>query len=307
LSAPPAQALFSGPQAHARGLAIAVGAVLLISFDALMVRLADAHHWDIIFWRGWLICASLGGWMLLTGRRAVLPPRRRDRGLLLVAVVLLSGNTSLFVLSVSHTTAANTVVLLAASPFFAAIFSRLFLAEPVPLRTWVAIALAMSGVVVVFGGGLQGGSWVGDGLALLLAMTVGGQLTILRRFPATPRLPLVCVSGAIAGAMAIPFADPFALSAQSYAVLLAMGLVQMPLATLMLTVATRYIPSPEVSLCLLLETILGPIWVWWMLGEAAPALTLVGGSIILATVATHAWLALRAERRARAGLEASAL
>lgn len=285
-----------GLSGHARGLLIALAAVLLISFDALLVRLAAAPHWDIVFWRGWLICLTLGAWMLFKGQALQLPPRGRDRWLVLLSIVMLSGNTTLFVLSVAHTTAANTVVILAAAPFFAALFSSIFLREAVALRTWLAIAAAMAGVLVVFGGGLQGGTWSGDALALLLAICVGGHLTILRRYPTLPRLPLICVSGALAGLMAIPFATPLSLSLQTYAVVAVMGIAQMPLATLMLAVATRYLPSPEVSLCLLLETVLGPIWVWWVLSEAVPALTFVGGAVILVTVTVHAILALRQER-----------
>lgn len=285
-----------GQSAHARGLTIAMAAVLLISFDALMVRLAAAPHWDIVFWRGWLIFFTFALWMLVSGQRLQLPSRQRDRWLIALSAFLLSGNTTLFVLSVAHTAAANTVVILASAPFFAALFSWFFLRERVPLRTWMAIAAAVTGVMVVFGGGIEIGTWVGDFFALVLAMTVGAHLTILRRFPEVPRLPLVCVSGAIAGAMAIPFADPFALAPSSYWVLAIMGCVQMPLATLMLSVATRYLPSPEVSLFLLLETVLAPIWVWWALGEEVPMLTLVGGVVILLTVAIHASLALREER-----------
>lgn len=285
-----------GQSAHARGLLIATAAVLLISFDALMVRLAAAPHWDIVFWRGWLIFFTFAVWMLVSGQRLRLPPRRRDRWLIGLSVFLLSGNTTLFVLSVAHTAAANTVVILASAPFFAALFSWFFLRERVPLRTWVAIAAAVTGVMVVFGGGVELGTWVGDFFALVLAVTVGAHLTILRRFPEVPRLPLVCLSGAIAGAMAVPFADPFALGPSSYWVLAIMGCVQMPLATLMLSVATRYLPSPEVSLFLLLETVLAPVWVWWALGEQVPMLTLIGGILILLTVAVHASLALLEER-----------
>jgi len=281
---------------HARGLLIALGGVLLISFDALLVRLAAAPHWDIIFWRGWLICLTLLAWMLVSGHRLRLPPARRDRWLIISAVLMLSGNTTLFVLSVSHTAAANTVVILAASPFFAALFSGLFLKEPVALRTWVAILVAVSGVFIVFGGGVGGGTGLGDFYALLLALFVGGQLTILRRFPTIPRLPLIAISGAVAGLMAFPFATPLSLTPQTYWVVGVMGIAQMPLAMVMMAVATRYLPSPEVSLCLLLETVLGPIWVWWVLAEAVPSLTLVGGGLILATVGTHAWLALREEK-----------
>lgn len=281
---------------HARGLMLAAGAVLLISFDALLVRLADAPHWDIVFWRGTLIAITLALWMLVSGQRLHMPAGRRDRWLIVLSVIMLSGNTTLFVLSVSYTAAANTVVILAASPFFAALFSALFLRERVPLRTWLAIATAMAGVVVVFGGGMRGGTALGDFFAMTLAVTVGGHLTILRRFPAVPRLPLICLSGVLAALTALAFANPLSLSAQSYAVIGVMGVAQMPLATVMLAVATRYLPSPEVSLALLLETVLAPIWVWWILGEAVPPLTAVGGALILMTVAVHAMLALREEK-----------
>ena len=280
---------------HPRGLLLAAGAVLLISFDALLVRLADAPHWDIVFWRGTLIALTLALWMLVSGQRPHMPVRRRDRWLIVLSVIMLSGNTTLFVLSVSHTAAANTVVILAASPFFAALFSALFLRERVPLRTWLAIATAMAGVIVVFGGGMRGGTGLGDLFAMTLAVTVGGHLTILRRFPTVPRLPLICLSGILAALTALAFANPLSLSAQSYAVIGVMGVAQMPLATVMLAVATRYLPSPEVSLALLLETVLAPIWVWWALGEAVPPLTAVGGALILMTVAVHSMLALKEE------------
>ena len=281
---------------HPRGLLLAAGAVLLISFDALLVRLADAPHWDIVFWRGTLIALTLALWMLVSGQRPHMPVRRRDRWLIVLSVIMLSGNTTLFVLSVSHTAAANTVVILAASPFFAALFSALFLRERVPLRTWLAIATAMAGVIVVFGGGMRGGTGLGDLFAMTLAVTVGGHLTILRRFPTVPRLPLICLSGILAALTALAFANPLSLSAQSYAVIGVMGVAQMPLATVMLAVATRYLPSPEVSLALLLETVLAPIWVWWALGEAVPPLTAVGGALILMTVAVHSMLALKEEK-----------
>lgn len=287
----------AGMPDHSRGLIIALLGVLLVSFDALMVRLAAAPHWDIVFWRGWLICLTLALWMLVNRQGFTLPPRRKSRWLIITAIVLLSGNTTLFVLSVTNTAAANTVVILAASPFFAALFSWFYLREAVRLRTWVAIFAAVIGVVIVFGGGLQGGTAIGDFYALLLAICLGANLTILRRFPTVPRLPLICLSGAVAGLMAIPFAAPLSLSLQSFLVIALMGIVQMPLATLLIASATRYISSPEVSLCLLVETVLGPIWVWWVLNEAVPELTFIGGGLILLTVAIHGWLSLRESQR----------
>ncbi|WP_308443949.1 DMT family transporter [Spiribacter halobius] len=283
------------PTDHARGMTIAFCGVLAISFDALLVRLADAGQWEVVFWRGWLIFAALAVVSVVRGEAVSLPASRRGRLAIAVAVLLMGGNTALFVLSVSNTAAANTVVILAAAPFFAALFSWLLLREAVRRRTWIAIVAAMTGVVVVCAGGLQVGTWLGDFYAVLLAICLGGALTLLRRYPGVGRIPVVCASGAVAGLLAWPFAEPLGLGLQSYAALGVMGLLQMPLAMVLMATATRYLPSPEVSLFLLLETVLGPVWVWLVLDEGIPLLTLYGGAVVLATVAIHSWLALRDE------------
>jgi drug/metabolite transporter (DMT)-like permease len=92
-----------------------------------------------------------------------------------------------------------------------------------------------------------------------------------------------------------PLSSPLGLAPEQYGWLAVMGLVQMPIASVLVMMATRYLPSPEVSLFLLIETVLGPLWVLWVLNEAVPPLTLVGGSAILGAVAVHSWVSLRRE------------
>lgn len=291
---------------HTRGIAIAAVGVLILSFDAILVRLTDASGWDIVFWRGWLIFAALGAYLLVRYRPVSLPATRRQWLAAAVITVLYGIDTSLFVFSVSLTRVANTVVLLSCSPFFAAIFSRVFLGERVRLRTWLAIAAGMAGVLVVFSGSLRLGTSPGDLLALLLAVFVGVTMTVLRSVPDLPRTPLVCGAGAVAGLLAWPLAEPLSLSASSYGWLALMGLLQMPVASVLLMTATRYLTAPEVSLFLLIETVLGPLWVWLALGEEPPSLTLIGGAVILGAIAIHSWLQLRetqGNRRAAAVLE----
>lgn len=216
---------------------------------------------------------------------------------MLVVMILFGIDTALFVFSVSNTTVANTVVILSSSPFFAALFSMVFLHERVRPATWLAITVAASGVVVVFAGGARIGSSLGDALALLLAVLMGAVLTVLRRFPDIGRVPVVCGSGAVAGLIAWPFAAPLSLGPQSWAALGVMGLLQMPLAMVLISTATRYLPSPEVSLFLLIETVLGPVWVWLAIGEQPPSLTVYGGAAVLAAVAGHSWHSLRRQQR----------
>ena len=281
---------------HNRGVIIVVCGVLILSFDALLIRLAAAAAWDIVFWRGILMALSL---FLLIGLR------RQERSLLrfigfglpaLFTALLQGIGSALFVIAISTTSVANTVVLIATAPLFAAIASHFFLRERVKPHTWIACILVLTGVALVFSSSLDLSHTTGDICALGAAMTLGGNLTILRRHHGMPRMPVVAVSGIITATLALPGSAPFELSPYSYAVLGLMGMVQMPLALVLVTSGTRYLTSPEVSLFLLLETLLGPVWVWLALGETVSRSTLLGGAIIVGTLLVHGWNNTRALR-----------
>lgn len=277
---------------HRQGITIAGIGVFVLSFDALLVRLAGTDPFNVAFWRGTLVCLSLLVFMYFSGRMREFRVYRAHGLAALVVTILYGINTALFVFSVSHTKVANTVVILSSSAFFAAFFSWLILREKVPLRTWVAILVALAGVIVVFAGSIGLTDWVGDLMALILAVLMGLTLTLLRRLPDMPKMPVVAMSGVVTALAALGFAEPLSLSQASYGWLAVMGLVQMPVASVMLMMATKFLPSPEVSLFLLIETVLGPIWVWLVLNENVPPLTLIGGTAILGAVFVHSWLAL---------------
>ncbi|MFP4658202.1 MAG: DMT family transporter, partial [Desulfonatronovibrionaceae bacterium] len=187
----------------------------------------------------------------------------------------------------------NAVVLISASPLFAAIFTRIFRIDKIGMRTWAAIAAALCGVVVVFSGSLRFGGIKGDLIALLAACLMGANLTLLRRFSSLDRFVLICLGGLVMCIVSLPLAAPLHLPAETYAVLALMGLVQMPAALILIAQSTRYLPSPEVSLFLLVETLLAPIWVWLFIGEMIPEATFLGGGIILMTILWHSWAGMR--------------
>lgn len=278
-----------GVSAHLGALLLAALGATALSFDSLLVRLAHTDSWNVVFWRGFFMALSLGVVSLLSGRLRSL----RGHGRVAAGSAVLSAlASSLFVFAVLHTKVANAVVILSAAPLWAAIFTRVFLREQVPLRTWVAIVLAMVGMLLVFAGSMGGGGVLGDLFALCSATAIGANFTLLRRHPRLDRMPLVAAGGAVAMLLALPMAQPLGLSWQSYAVLAVMGGLQMPLAMVLLNNATRYLPSAEVALFLLVETILGTVWVWWLLGEQPPEATLLGGMLIILTLAGHAALGL---------------
>jgi drug/metabolite transporter (DMT)-like permease len=273
------------------GILLASTGVLVLSVDSLLIRLAATDGWTILFWRGlfMLIALSLAAWS--KDRRTGLAGFAEPLTWLIALLFCLS--TAAFVLSIMLTRVANTVVLISAGPLFAALFSTWLLKEKVPLRTWLAIAGACSGVLIVCSNSLGEGNLGGDLLALGNAVVMGASMTLLRKHQAVSRSLILAASGALLALLAAPLANPLLPPLASMWVLALMGLVQMPLSLVLLTDATRYLPAPEVSLFLLLETLLAPVWVWLLLGETVPEFTLVGGGLIVAALLVHTLFGLR--------------
>ena len=275
------------------GVALAACGVGVVSFDALLVRLCATDGWNVSFWRGLFMAVAVS--------LAILAECRRDpdafagtRTIPLLATSLLMALSSIsLVLAFTLTPAANAVVILSSSPLFSALFSRLWLREMAPRRTLVAIAVAIVGVIIVVSGSLGEGNATGDALALLSAVIIGAHLTLLRRFPGLNRQAAVAGAGLFMALLTFPLAQPLTLSASSYFYLAIMGLIQMPLAMVLMAIGTRYLPAAEISLFLLLETFLAPIWVWMALGEIPNSTTFLGGFLIIATLVVNSLLGLR--------------
>lgn len=264
-----------------KGILLVASGVLIISFDALLVRLAAVDGWNVAFWRGLFMALSM---LPLCWRSRNVPNPQTG---LLPAALMMAASTTALVLAFTLTKAANAVVILSASPLFAAVFSQLYLRERCPLKTWLAIGCCIAGVVWVMSGSIGGGSLTGDLLAVVSALCIGGYFTVYRGN--ADLLPERVIVGA--GVLMVLFtfwlATPFILPWPSYGWLMLSGLIQMPAASILMASSTRYLPAAEVSLFLLLETILAPIWIWLVIGELPPAATLAGGVLILATLVLH--------------------
>jgi len=268
-----------------RGIGIVTAGVLIVSFDALLVRLAAVDGWNVAFWRGLFMALAMyliGNW--LPDKKAEKGPGRKV--VWLAGLTLASSSLSL-VLAFTLTLAANAVVILSLSPLFAALLSKIFMKEKCPLRTWLSIFVCVGGVFWVMGGSMGHSNYTGDILAIFSALFVGAYLTFFRRYPTMSRTTVISRGGLLLALITLPIATPLQLPWYSYGWLIISGLIQMPLALLLITLGTRFLPAAEVSLFLLLETVLAPVWVWLILGEVPPASTLTGGGLILMTLILH--------------------
>ncbi len=259
-------------------------------------------QWSMIFWRGALVALSLGAFLALRHGRDV-PAQFRAAGMtgLWVSLFLTAGSI-LFIVALAHTSVANTLIIVSAAPLAAALFSRVFLAEPVSARTWAAILGAMAGIAVVVSGsaggsGLPSSLW-GDLAALATPLCMAAGLTLIRRTRARGVIPALALSSLLSALIALPLAAPFALDAAQAGLLALLGLVVLPVSVVLVLLGPRYLPAPEVGLILLLETVLGPYWVWLALGEDPGARALLGGAIVIGILVRHSALGVRGLRTA---------
>ncbi len=282
---------------HAKGLLIVGIGVLAISPDALIVRLVQMEPLAIAFWRSLLMAVGFLGVALFSYRGETVP-RFRAMGRLGLAVAGFSACSGvLFVLAVTHTAVSNTLVILAASPVFAAVLSSLFLGDRISPATWAASLLVLFGVAIIFRGSLDGSGIEGDLAALAASLSTAGMLVILRHHPGGDPVPGLALGGLAGALLVAPGVGRFEPSAHDLALLMLLGLVLLPIAIGLITRGPAYLPAPEVGLMTLLETILGPLWVWLVIGSQPNRSSLLAGALIVSVLAVHSTLALRAEER----------
>lgn len=278
---------------QAKGLLLGIAGVIILTPDSLLIRLISTDGTTLLFWRG-LVTGSLllAGFAIVHGRASG-PLLRVIGGTGLLAAAAFAGSAVAFVSAIKTTTVANTLVILSAAPLFAALMARAILAEEVRPATWIAILAAVAGILVIVSDSLGGGAVLGDLSALAGALCIATSFTLLRRRRHINMIPAMGLGGLLVALLNLPFAMPLALSQSDVLWLACMTLVVAPASLALLTLAPRYLPAPEVSLLLLLETVLGPFWVWLVLDEAPNARAVLGGAIVVAALAGHAVTTLR--------------
>jgi drug/metabolite transporter (DMT)-like permease len=194
---------------------------------------------------------------------------------------------------------ANTLVIIAGTPLLAAIMSRLLLKERVAPETWIATAVVIAGIVLVVSEGLARGTWDGDLAAFCVMFMQAGNFTLLRHRKHINMVPATALGGLWSGlgVLLLGLAQPLAVPAADLPALAILCLVVIPVAFGLITTGPRFITAPEVGLLMLLETVLGPLWVWLALADRAGVTALMGGALVVATLGVY--FALRLRRQAR--------
>ncbi len=294
---------------HSQAVVWMVVVTLLWSIAGVVTRHLDAaRSFEVTFWRSAFTALALMAALLAMRGTALWQGLRRARWPVWVSGVCWSVMFTAFMVALTLTTVANVLVTMAIGPLITALFSRLFLRHALPLRTWVAIAVAGAGIVWMFGHDAgQGASLAGTLVALAVPLAAATNWTVLQHIghgtdggtpaEAIDMLPAVMIGALISTALTLPLAWPLQATAHDIGWLGMLGVVQLAVPCLLVVRLTRVLPAPEIALLGLLEVVFGVAWAWWGAGEQPDATSLSGGALVLGSLLFNEALALRARQR----------
>lgn len=275
---------------HTKGVLLLVAACACWASAGVLVRNMEVNDgWKITFWRSLFMSAFLAavlsfrhGGQVLGRIRAMGWPGVASGAMFALMFIC-------FILALSRTTVANTLVLGSISPFVAAIAARIFLKEAVALRTWLAAIAALAGIVVMFYDSLSGGGGTGNLIALCIPIAFACNVVLLRKHHTTLDLvPSILLAGIFSMIMTAPFALPLDVSARDLGLIATMGVVQLGMGLMLYMLAVPHLSSAEIALISILEIILGVASTWLFVGEQPSHAALVGGGIVVgALVVNH--------------------
>ena len=269
------------------------GSVMFITPDSLFIRLSNVDTWGLVFYRGIIPFFTVFLGMLIIYKLSFFKILFTSGYHGLIYIITFSITNITFVVSIQNTNVANTLVMIATAPMLSAIFSAIFLKEPPDKKTWISIIVTFFAIIYIFFDSLKVGNFYGDILGFVTALGLAVGAVTIRSAKTKNLVPAAVVGKLFVATFAIFFIESFALIDRDLIIVPAMCILCVAIPFVLVTIAPRFIPAAEVNLFFLLETIIGPIWVWLIINEQPSIETLFGGIIIVTTIAIHSFLKLK--------------
>ena len=276
-----------------KGSLMAFVAVMFITPDSLFIRLSNVETWSLVFYRGIIPFVLVFIGMLLIYRLKFFNLLRSNGYYGFAYVLTFSVTNIAFVVSIQNTNVANTLIMIATAPMLSAILGSFFLKENPDKKTWVAIFITFFAALYIFYDSIKLGNFFGDILGFVAAMGLAVGAVIIRSAKKLNLVPSAVVGKLIIGLFAMLFVKDYSLNDNDIYIVPLMCIMCVAIPFVLVTIAPRFITAAEVNLFFLLETIIGPIWVWLIIKEQPTPETIVGGAIIVLTIATHSFLKLK--------------
>ena len=276
-----------------KGSLMAFVAVMFITPDSLFIRLSNVDTWGLVFYRGIIPFLVVFLVMFLIYKLSFFKILYNSgyKGLIYIGTFSITNIT--FVVSIQNTNVANTLVMIATAPMLSAILGAYFLKEPPDKKTWISIIITFFAIIYIFFDSLKLGNFYGDILGFITAIGLAVGAITIRSAKSKNLIPAAVIGKLFVASFALFFIESFVLLEKDLIIVPLMCILCVAIPFVLVTIAPRYIPAAEVNLFFLLETIIGPIWVWLIIKEQPSIETIQGGIIIIATIAIHSFLKLK--------------
>ncbi len=276
-----------------KGSLLAFVAVMFITPDSLFIRLSSVDTWGLVFYRGVIPFFTVLIGMLIIYKSNFFKMLFTSGHHGLIYIVTFSITNITFVVSIQNTNVANTLVMIAMAPMFSAILGAIFLKEMPNSKTWIAIAITFMAAVYIFYDSLQLGSFYGDILGFVTALGLAVGAVTIRSAKKKNLVPAAVIGKLLVAVFAMFFIESYVLTDLDLLIVPLMCVMCVAIPFVLVTIAPRFIPAEEVNLFFLLETVIGPFWVWMVIKEQPSLETIQGGTVIILTIAIHSFLKLK--------------
>ena len=276
-----------------KGSLLAFVGVMFITPDSLFIRLSNIDTWSLLFYRGAIPFVVVLIGLILFYKKNFFNALFKIGLAGIFYVISFSICNITFIISIQNTNVANTLIMVAMAPMLSAILAAIFLKEPTNKETWVAIFVTFFSVTFIFYDSIQIGNIVGDLFGFVTALGLAINANLARFAKDRDLVPSAVIGKLVVAIFAFFFVENFDLVAADKIIVPLMCIMCVAIPFVLVTIAPRYISAPEVNLFFLLEVILGPIWVWLIIKEQPSVQTIIGGVVIIITIALHSFLALK--------------
>ena len=278
-----------------KGTLLAFTAIMFITPDSLLIRLSNVESWNLIFYRGFIPFFVVFIGLLIVQKskifHSIIENGWHGAGYICTFIV----TNILFVISIENTNVANTLIMVSLAPMLSALISFIFLKEYPDKKTWIAITITTLAVIYIFVDSFEKGDVKGNVYGFICAMGLAAGAVIIRSGKKNANLiPSAMTAKFIIALICLFFIDDLTvIKGNDLLIIPVMCIFCVAIPFVLITLAPRYITAAEVNLFFLLETVLGPFWVWLVIKEQPSIETIIGGAVIILTIATHSFLALK--------------
>ena len=256
-----------------------------LSFGGPLIReFEGASPWQILFWRSLFFILAIVIFLLLTYKKQAFHIIKKSGFAGILGGVFLSTSFVGYIFSITETTIANVVFIISSQTLFLAIFGYFFLKEKISLRTFMAIILAVSGVILMVGDSISNGSLIGNLAALLIPINFSILIIIIRKHPDLDMVPAIFYSGIFSIIYGLILSESFTFTSHDILMGFFLGVPQLAFGFICITIGSRTTPSATIGLLMLTETLFAPVWVWLFLNEIPPLSVLIGGFVIISAI-----------------------